>query len=1084
MTNAKKTNQFLLSIFTIFIAVCIALVCQLPAKRTVVAQNSASSEVTITNNDFNSSTSTALQTTPNGWEKQGSSTGKSGVISTNEETFSNRASSYALTTTQNPGVPYTIQGMELDDHVLMINAKSESTTNESNHLGYKSNTIGLESYSFYKFSIWTLTQENAVASIYINGLDENIPNTSFERYTSTVWTEYRFYFATGIDQKDISIELWLGSKEKDSLNAVFFDHLTMKKVSGNYFEEETTNSFTRKNVIDLRDYESGLIENANFETGDKTGWKVVDYMPIGADAKVVSVNNRASMESLGIEYLGADYSANNNFALILYSTSNKAVSVGYESTAFKVLPFETYKITVWAKLSSNFDGKANLVLKEGDDVSLFYGEDYKDFYTPVSQTVEISSNTENALTNNYTPYYFYVKGHELFETSFTLQLWLGDSETGANGSVIFDSISFEKISWEQFENAETTNASSITLSTVTGTPTISNGTFNSATDLEKNFAYPVAPSDWTSTMEDENKAVYGIINTYSPIYEANKENFGGARNPQNPASSASSVESDVNNILMMYNKQATYQTITSSDITTTKDSYQKISFDYKTVLQSTNSNLMNVYVVDSDNNILYSDEGIYSSNWAKYEILIRSTAYSNTIKLVIGLGSEKNPVSGYVYVDNVRFETDETMTDEIYEEYVDSHKTLDYSLSNFNFISPDQKYGMYTPYRYEQKLEIGEEVSSGDPVACGGIIDGENNIFNISNSDNNDEALKYMPAFVANTVSKYTLTAKEQLTLETDEYYKFSIDVYTRFTGDLEQADKEEDEKLDFGALFSLKGIDKQFDSIVSNDTWTTYTMYVQVSQQTMVNLVFGILNESAEIQGQAFFDNLKFETIEEKEYNQAQQKAEDDKTILMISKIDTETTDEDTDGTDEEGPDASTIWYLIPSLILFVALVIALSSYFMKKVTIKKGERKRASEYDRNATLYRDVIRREAEQIRDTKIKEIEKEIQSVQTEIERIEQLHKENLKKQRQTVDRSVTREAERDFKAYAQRHTKLENQIESLKAKIESYNMPEYLLSVQRSIMLEKIKKEKQAKEEELKKLKEQKKAEKQAKKQNK
>ncbi len=1082
MTNAKKTNQFLLSIFIIFIAVCIALVSQLPIKKTVLAEDSASNEVTFTNSDFSSSSSTALQTTPNGWEKQGSSTGKSGVISTNEETFSNRASSYALTTTQNPGVPYTIQGMELDDHVLMINAKSEATTNESNHLGYKSNTIALESYSYYKLSIWTLTQENAVASIYINGLDENTSNTSFERYTSTVWTEYRFYFATGIDQKDISIELWLGSKEKNSLNAVFFDHLTMQKVSGNYFEEEITNSFTRKNVIDLRDYETDIIDNANFETGDKTGWKVVDYMPTGADAKIVSVNNRASMESLGIEYLGADYSANNNFALVLYSTSNKAVSVGYESTSFKVLPYETYKITVWAKLSSNFDGKANIVLKEGDDVSLFYGEDYKDFYTPVSKTVEISSNTENALTNNYTPYYFYVKGHELFETSFTLQLWLGDSETGAKGSVIFDSISFEKISWKQFDNAETTNASSVTLSTITGTPTVKNGTFNNATSLEKEFSYPVTPSDWTSTMGDENTAVYGIINTYSPIYEANKENFGGARNPQNPTSSASNVDSDVNNILMMYNKQATYQTVTSSEITTTKDSYQKISFDYKTVLQSTNNKLMNVYVVDSDNNILYSDEGIYSANWSKYELLVRSTAYANTIKLVIGLGSEENPVSGFVYIDNVRFDTDESMTDELYKDYVDSHKTLDYSLSNFNFISPNQENNMYAPYRYEQKLEIGEESTSGGPVAYGGIIDGENNEFGISNSDNNNEALKYMPAFITNGVSKYTLTAKEQLTLETEKYYKFSIDIQTRFWGNTEQSDRDEDEKLDYGALFSLKGIDKQFDSIVSNDKWTTYTIYVEVSQETSVNLLFGILNESAEIYGQAFFDNLQFETIEKKEYNQAQQKAETDKTILMISKVDTETTDEDNDGTEENGPDASTIWYLVPSLILFAALVIALSAYFMKKVTIKKWERKKASEYDRNATLYRDVIRREAEQVRDEKIKEVENEIKSVQEEIERIEQLHKENLKKQRQTVDRSVTREAERDFKAYAQRHTKLENQIESLKAKIDSYNMPEYLLSVQRNIMLEKIKKEKQSKEEELKKLKEQKKAEKQAKKQ--
>ena len=1078
MANSKKINKVFTFIYVIFTAICISVLLQLPLLKTAYAQSVASNEVAITNSDFDSSSSTALQSTPNGWSKQGTSTGKSGIISTSDETFSNRASSYALSNTKNPDVPYTIQGMELDDHVLMINANSTSTSNESNHMGYKSNTIGLESYSYYKLSIWTLTQEDAVASIYIDGFDADVKNTSFERYSSTVWTEYRFYFATGIDQKDISIELWLGSKEKDSKSAVFFDHVTMYKISGNYFEDEINNTFERKNVVDLRDYETPLIENADFEIGDKTGWKVIGYMPTNSNSKIVGVDNRASMESLGIEYLGSSLSPNNNFAFVLYSTSNKAVSLGYESTPFNVLPYETYKITVWAKISSNFNGKAQLVLQEGDDVSNFYGEEYKDFYTPVSKTIDITSNTTNTLTNNYTPYYFYVKGHDLFETSFTLQLWLGTSKEGATGSVIFDDISFEKISWSNFDNAETTNSATLSLSTTTGSPSVANGTFNSADALEKNFEYPVTPSDWTSHVEDASKAVYGIINTYSPFYEANKSNFGGAKNPNNPTGSAGDIYNDVNNVLMLYNKQATYQSVMSQELTTTKESYQKISFDYKTILQSTNNKLMNVYILDEDDNVLFSDEGIYNSNWSKYELLIRSTTYQNTFKLVISLGNENNPVSGFLYIDNVKFETDSAMTDDLYENYVQVNKSLDFNFSNFNFVSPDQNYGMYTPYRYEQNLEIGDVSENGDLVAYGGIIDGDNNIFGITNSENNTEVLKYMPAFKSNTVSKYTLTAKETLSFEAGKYYKLSVDIYTRFSGNLEQPEKDEDEKLKYGALFSLKGIDKQFETIVSNDKWTTYTMYLEVSETTDANLVFGILNESAEIQGQAFFDSLSFETVEKTEYDQAKMQANNDSTLLVVTAEEATATDDD-EVTNPNDTDMSTFWYLVPSLIMFVALVIALSSYFMKKVTIKKWERKRVNEFDRNSTLYRDVVRQEAEQIRDSKIKELEKEIGEIEQKIAKIEQQHKENLKKQKQTVNRSVTREAERDFKAYAQKHTKLENQIESIKAKIETLNMPEYLLSVQRSIILEKIKKEKQSKEAEIKKNREQKKLQKKA-----
>ena len=36
------------------------------------------------------------------------------------------------------------------------------------------------------------------------------------------------------------------------------------------------------------------------------------------------------------------------------------------------------------------------------------------------------------------------------------------------------------------------------------------------------------------------------------------------------------------------------------------------------------------------------------------------------------------------------------MTDELYKDYVEANKTLDFSITNFGFISQDQQYGMYT----------------------------------------------------------------------------------------------------------------------------------------------------------------------------------------------------------------------------------------------------------------------------------------------------------------------------------------------------------------------------------------------------
>ena len=1086
--TTNKTNRTIKFALAMIIAICLSILCQLPMALTrVYAAEVASSNVSITNSDFDSSTTTVLQSTPSGWSQVGSSTGKAGIIDVSEKTFSNssRTNSYALASTDQPSTAYT----DFDTHILMINAKSTVESTESNHMGYQSNQISLDAYSFYRISVFTLTQENAVASLYLTGFDEEVENTYFERYSSAVWTEYRFYIATGIKEEKINLELWLGSKAKDSMNAVFFDHITMNKISGSYFYDEASKllddlqtetdptllqqinaQLARRNIIDLRDYEEDVIENADFETGDKSGWTVVNYLPTNSAASVVSINNRASMESLGLEYLKSDLSENNKYSLALYTTSTDKVAVGYQSTEFTVKPYEAYKITVWAKVSSNIDGYAYIKLQEQDTVKNFYGED-DDFYTPTQNSVTISVNKTNELTNNYNEYRFYVKGHELYETNFRLQLWLGEEGKEASGCVVFDNISFEKVSWEQFSNAETTNTTTVELTSVGTEYSVNNGAFNFAEGLGKEVSYPVNPKDWKNTTAEESKTIFGLVNTYSPIYDANKMNFGGLRNPGNP-SNAGDVNSDANNVLMLYNSQDSYQTVTSPSLSISKQTYQRITFDYKTVLQTTNTELMYVYILDDDNNILFVDEGLYSSDWSKYTLLVKSTEYSSTIKLVIGLGSQDNAVTGYLFVDNVMFEADDTMTDEMYQEYVKSNKTLDFTVTNFNFISKTQKYGIYSPYKYTQKLEAGTPATSGNDIAYGGIIDGSDNIYGISNSENNNEALKYMPAFIVNNIATYTLTSKDALTLSTDTFYKFSVEVYTRFIGDTEQADVEEDEKLKFGAIFALNGIEKSLTEIVSNDEWTTYTIYVEVAESTDVNLKFGIMNESINIQGQAFFDNFKFETVEENDYKKAVALAETDETILAITVDETEAEDDETP--DEEEKDSALIWYLIPSLILFVALIIAIVAYYMKKVTIKKWERKKASEYDRNATLHRDVIRRDAEQIRDEKIKEIENKIAELKAEIERIEKLHQDNVKAQRQTTGGEISRSVERDFKAYAKRHTSLENQIEALNEKIETLKMPEYLLAVQRNLMLEKIKKEKEEKAKEKQAKKEQKK----------
>ena len=939
-----------------------------------------------------------------------------------------------------------------------------TSSNENNNQGYKSTQVSLSAYSYYKVSVWVKTQASAFASIYLSGLDDKA-ETKFEKIEQTEWTEYKFYVATGLEAKPITIDLWLGTSSLGSYNAVFFDHITMNQISENYFAQEAVVS-NKTNVIDYRDYIASPITNPDFETGTYEGWTVVDHLPLSANAKVFNVNTASAAPTKDLQSAGSSLTQNNNYAFAIYS--DEQTSFGYKSTNFDIQPFESYKISFYAK-AINVNGSAYVKLVENNDVLNFYGLDAEaedNFYTPMSSKITISANGSGELTNDYTKYTFYVRGHELYKSSLHIELWLGSKDTKTKGSVVFDDFRFEKISQANFNNASTTNAQKLTLTTLSGTTTVTNGTFNSVKELAKEFEYPLTPSDWTYATSDTSYTKYGIVNTNTTLFDSQKVNFGNILNPQNP--NGISTDIDANNVLMLWNNSPAYQHVTSSSLSLSANKYYNITFDYKTIQQTTDTELFNVYLLDSDGNVLYSDENLCAQSWTKYTVVVRTTDNSTSLSLRLGLGTKDNKVKAYAFVDNVTFEENTSMNADSYELYVQGGNALDFAIGNFNIISSDTQYSMYTPYRYTRKLENGTNPSQGNPIAYGGIIDGEDNTFGISNSPNNKNALKYMPAIRVDGKATYSLTAKDAITLTASSYYKFSIDVYTKFVGDLEQEDKAEEEKAKFGATFALSGLEQSQTEIDTNGEWTTYTTYVKATSDVSVYLQFMLTSESNDITGVAFFDNFIMETIEEDDFSTAEN-FEQNKTTLVIGSTNTEEENPEENPEDEkENPDdenkTNAVWVLIPSLILAVALIMALVAYFMKKFKIKKWEKKKVNEYDRETTLHRDVIRHEAEQQRQKDIAAVKEQIAEIEKEIEKIEEINKQRIKEQR---SKAITRQTEREFKAYANKHTKLENSISALNEKVATMEQPEYVLAIQKKIISDKVKAEKEAKKAELK-----------------
>ncbi len=1044
MTKKVKKNKKIPFVILSAIAFCFTLMFGVLFTSTpVFAYSETPSSVTSSTNlnfAYNGNT-TSIYTNPTGWTKGLPNNTTSGVINLqhfNSETFK-------LTVDQKPS---KIQGT--DDYVLMLNPKTDSSSLPTSQYYANSSNFTLSAYSHYKIKVYTKVNENANSSIYVTGLDKELSFEKINYDDAREWRDYTFYISTGIDQQEIKLELWLGSKESVSAGAVFFDNIEFTQVS----ENEINTSKSRTKHINLD--KSALVTdiNANFENNTLADWSRINEMKVDTFAEIINLSNNNESVAKDITYVGTDLSKNNERAFVLYTKNDTKSYIGYKSKNIALKMYDIVKVTIRAK-TADLNGSARIVLTEND--ILDSNGKKIDSITPNTQTITISSNSSNKFTNDYSTYTFYLKGRSLYNTSYNLELWLGSKESPASGLVAFDNIKLEEVSYSDYTNASTDSSTvKIAFDTDPKNFIISNSAFNDVRKESKSLTYPLTPANWTQTAKDKKDCDFGVINTNDEVYAK----YNRFANPGNP-SGFGSTSTDTNNVLLMYNTTKTYQSVKSSSFSIDANSYYKLSFDYKMFATNNkldselNLDIFNVYIQDENNNILYANENISANNdnlWKKYTIYFNTKAYSNTLNLILSLGKENDEVSGIAFIDNVILVKDEKMTNETYEQIAKTNNVLDFEQGNFNLVKYD-KNGIYTPLRYTENLENADEVSSGLKPGYGGIIDADDELNAIEKSPNHTSALSYLMKISTLNKATYSLTAKDSLSLSSDTYHKFTIDILTK------GIKKDLDYDKSYGAVFALSGLDENISGIVSDNEWTTYTIYVASTSSVSINIKFALESLDLTTSGDAYFDNFTYEKIDKDTYNLAKLNSSDNKTNLFIGNTDTK----DDDNTDVNKANLDYIWYVIPTLLLAVALIIALVAYLMKKVNIKKWEKRKINEYDRDKTVHRDVIRAEAEKRRDAEVKELKTTITDLEAQRTHIEEVHQEQLKASRVNRAKGVTRSEEKEFKQYAKLHTAIENRIANINKQIDKLNTAEYLLSVQHKIMLEKAKAERLAKE---------------------
>lgn len=1020
----------------VIVCLLLALTFQFIWDRPISNSFANSDTVAISNGNFNSSpTSYYLDSSPTGWSiiKSGT-TATTGVINTNSNNFNNYLNTYQLSTN-----PETYYKDSSDTKILMINAKSNSFPNGALNQGYKSNNITLSPYSYYSFSVLVKAEVGAVGSIYIKGLEDTL---KFENLSNTSWKQYKFYIETGSITETICFELWLGNDiSQTSSKAIFFDNIEGNKLSKTRYNQEVQNNSFSQSYSISKTYISSFT-NADFETGTTSGWTANSAFPMGTNHKVINTNDTNSMS--GFSFLGGD-NVFGNKALWLASKETPTSSFGYKSSTIFLPNFAVYKVSFNAKVDNNTTATA--ILKETTKINDILNEDD---YAPKSASISITSNdSTNIVQNNYRNYSFYICGYSQYDTEFYIELWLGSETEAKSGSVLFDNFTIEQVTKTEYTNATADSYNvKLELKAETGSLTLPNGNFNLGYTENPEVTYPVIPSNWTTSQNGQQS---GIINTNTQKFNSIKEQIGGLANPGNPEGFIG-TDNEYNNILMLWNKTNSYQSITSDSVAVDKfdgatESFYKLSFNFKTLPSNSPAVNFNLQILDQDSNKIYELQNLNSTTWKNFDLYIKNGFYTTAIYVKFSFGTEYNTSSGYAFIDNVVLEKQSSMTIADWNNYKTNQTTFskvaDFKNGFLNSTSL-QNGDEYELFGWTSELH--SQQPDGELVAKSGLISTTNNRFEvICDSNNSNDKMMYIQT-IAN--AEFSITSNFKAKLLANTKYKLSFFVKSI----LPTVDK--DYKANYGLSLELVGTTGKLEHIKTNGEWKEYQIIVNVTNEAETNFKFTALTQN-QTAGLFFVDNINITTLSDDDYKTIYDENQDNDQFAFVGSTDEEEDDEDTDT--EQPTKGEFNWLIVPSLITAVALIIALVGFILRRINFKKYQKKIKTEYDRKKTLYRDVIRKQAQEMRDKEIQQYNIQNQELDTTIQQLEAEHKELLAKQRKEKGKKIDKDVEKSFKSYASKRTSLENKKEKIVEKIKYANSPDYLLELQKKINLDMMKK---------------------------
>ncbi len=1037
--------------------------------------NYYSENVSVTNGNFTNGANPYASGELQGWSIIEKESKANGMIIDVEENYSNNHENvYRLA--ENP------KAIGDDNKILMINSRYDAQESQASaRKGYRSNTITLKANSYYKLSLKALTALNGGSSvkgsIYVSGLKNSEGNDvsfAFEGIENKSWQNYYFYLVTGDSEQEITIDLYLGSKNSSSYGGVvFYDDVCLERFSQNYFYkniDDMQGSFDYVNGQKVEKQVKYLLTELTSEGSrlDMSGYNFdfEDINPsqsaLGDSWKRVGEGVNASYghamifdvgegtqpvqfkEKTGYDFAGNTLSLNNKKALVMYTQAGQTAHFAVTSKDIEIKAHGIYRLSTFVK-TTEMNGGFYVKVKENDKIfdAGLSSESYK---LMEGSSSAISSSGSDKFTNGYQRVDFYIKGHQLFDTSVNLQFVFGSSDASASGCVFVDDITLSYVTYEEFKNGSNT----LELTTISSEPTFKNGFFNNTENDKVELKYPLKAENWTLEQNDNKMAVQeaGVVylqnrNKFLEMY--GDEDWGKVY-PSHP-----SGQDYPNNAFMFYSKNG-YQNLTSESYAFEKNSFYKLTFDFWTQSFGAENSYLTIEIVDEDGILLFKQGG-YSSEttWKQGEIYFRTAESSaNSIKVKIHFGENENNkrMSGAAYIDNFKISTD--VTEEVFEGAKNKVDMTSYYLN----LDPTNTIGAALTDSTAYSFAIDHTYIETNAVSAkGGIVSGKENEYGLEVEDANILVLTSM------LNSKSSLKSNFKLDTEASNYYKMTFELRTMLeNGDL--GGKTDKHDCKFGASVGLSEF-KLAEGLVSEDKFTKYTIYFKADNSKTPQFVFSLNSDCDASIGSAFLTHLTFTSATEDEYTRAKDGEEYGKTVFasVEENVDEDATQPDDNDT-TAGENDNLRWLLIPSLIFGAAIVIAIVGYALRKIKIKKSEKVVEEDYNRKISVDHDLVLRQAQAERDEEVASLKETKANLLKQKEEAEESHKEAVKEARISSKGKITKDTEREFKAYASKIARLQEKLDILDEQIDAALSTDHLMDIEKRISDDEIRRQKE------------------------